>query len=539
MMNIYSIPNILVSIYTLILGIVVIRANKNSRINQLCFLLTLVCFFWLFGYGIMYLHEDYDKAIRLAKVGHAAAVVLVPTVYWFMLEVLGTYKKKIDIYLAVIATAIAGLALLLAYSSTSYFAGISKHYWGYYPVGGIYMLLYTIWTFMVASRAIYLLNQASHKAAKELKYETYLKFKYYTLSLTVFMFAVVDFLPKFGLKIYPFGFIFVGAFSSLITYAIVRHRLLDVQIIIRRSFVYSLLITIITFIYLTIILLSEHFFRTYFGYASIMTAILTSSIVAFAFNPLRLRIQKIIDRGFFQIDPEKLELENTKLKKAVQEQDHMKAVATLAAGMAHEIKNPLTSIKTFVEFLPKKYDDPDFREKFTRIVVDEVDRVNNIVRQLLEFSKPSPPRLKAILISDVLDETLALLTSNLLKREIILNKEFDKYAIILADKNQLKQAFLNLLLNSIQSMPQGGKLTVSCITELKGRVRISFIDTGCGIENERLGHIFDPFHTTKEEGTGLGLAIVHSIITKHGGKIEVQSEVERGTTVNVFLKSPN
>ncbi len=537
MINLYAIPNFIVSLYALTLGIAVIKANWHAAINRLYFLLTFISFLWLFSYGLLYLTTDYDKALQIAKVGHSAAVILVPTVYWFMLAVLGNLKKKIDVYMAIFANVYAVAAMCLTYVSPGYFKGIRLHYWGYYPVGGLHMLLYTIWTFMVALRALYLLIDASKKAKQNLQYENYLKFKYYALSLSVFIFSAVDFVPKFGLNVYPFGFIFVGAFSSLTTYAIVRHKLLDVQIIIRRSFVYSLLITIITFIYLTLILLSEYLFRTYFGYASILTAIATSSIVAITFNPLRSRIQLIIDRSFFRIDPEQLKIENTKLKEAVQEQDRMKSVATLAAGMAHEIKNPLTTIKTFAEYLPKKYDDPDFRDKFSKIVADEVDRVNNILKQLLEFSKPSPPQLKPILISDLLSETLSLLSNNFLRQGIELHKDLDAYCMLQGDKNQLKQAFLNIFLNSIQSIPQKGQLTVTARTEPDGYAKVSVTDTGCGMSPEQVQHVFDPFYTTKEDGTGLGLAIVHSIITKHGGKIEIKSKVGEGTTVSVFLKS--
>ena len=105
-MNIYSIPNFLVSVYTLILGLVVIRANPRATLNRLCFVLTFISFTWLFTYGIMYLSSDYDTALKMARAGHAVAVILVPTVYWFVLEVLGNYKKAIDVYLSIFTSII-------------------------------------------------------------------------------------------------------------------------------------------------------------------------------------------------------------------------------------------------------------------------------------------------------------------------------------------------------------------------------------------------------------------------------------------------
>ena len=259
--------------------------------------------------------------------------------------------------------------------------------------------------------------------------------------------------------------------------------------------------------------------------------------IAATFKPFELLFHRFLERVFFKGTIAQISEQKEKLESELERQERLKSVGILAAGMAHEIKNPLTSIKTFAEYLPKKYDDPDFREKFCRIVVDEVDRVNNIVRQLLEFSKPSELDLKPVLISGLLEETLGLLSSNLVKRDIQLKKDFDVYAMIMADKNQLKQAVLNLFLNAIQSISAGGILSVVARAEADGWVKIIVSDTGCGMSRDQLRHAFDPFYTTKEDGTGLGLAVVHSIITKHGGKIKMESELGKGTTVNVFLKS--
>ncbi len=535
-MSIYSFPTLFVSVYTFILGLFVIRANPRARLNQICFSLTTTSFVWLFSYGLMYVSSNYNIALTLAHIGHISAVLIVPTVYFFLLEILGKNKKSTDNIIAVVAAIASIAAALLCIFSSAYMKGLSKHFWGYYPVGGIYMMIYAAWTFFIAFRALFLLNQASKKAIKELRYSEYQKFKFHVLALIVFIFAAMDYLPKFNVELYPFGFVFVGLFSSLITYAIIRHNLLNVQIVIRRSFVYSILISLITISYLIIVIITEHIFKTYFGYASIINGIVTACIIAVTFNPVREYLQRIVDKHFFKIDPDRLATENSLLKVAVRDQDRLKSVATLAAGMAHEIKNPLTSIRTFAEFLPKKYDDPEFRNIFSKLVVNEVDRVSSIVQQLLDFSKPTDPELSPSNVSEILDETLALLTSNLLKARVDLSKDTDSKLIVLADRNQVKQALLNLFLNAIQSMTSGGLLTITTKRLRSKSVIITITDTGAGINNEHLPHIFDPFYTTKEGGTGLGLAIVHSIITKHGGKIDVQSTVGIGTTVTITLK---
>ena len=534
--NIYSIPNFVVSVYTLALGILALIRKPLAANNQRFFLLTLCTFSWLFSYGIMLSTTDHSKAMVYAKIGHASATFLIPIVYYFLCSVLGPYKKRVDGLIAKVAWIYASMSTAALYIFPSYLPYLVKHKWGYYPIGGLMMFPYIVWTFFVGARGIFILISASRAAYKDLKVNDYQRLKYYSTSLCVFIPAAIDFLPKFGLNLYPFGYVFVAGFSTIVTYAMLKHQLLDIDIVIRRSFVYSLLIFVMTFIYLSVVLISEFIFRSYIGYKSISIAILASLVVAIAFNPLRSRIQNFLDRYFFKIDPEKILKENILLRDEVQKTDQMKAVATLAAGMAHEIKNPLTSIKTFAEYLPQRYDDPEFREKFTRIVVDEVDRVNNIVKQLLDFSKPKELELKKESITGILDDTLNLLNSNLLKNKIEVIKNYQDKPVILVDKNQLKQAFLNIFLNSIQSMTEGGTLTVSTSTFNRDFL-ISIEDTGPGIPKENLEHIFDPFYSTKEGGTGLGLSIVHGIVAKHGGKINVGSGSGCGTKINVTLKN--
>lgn len=233
-----------------------------------------------------------------------------------------------------------------------------------------------------------------------------------------------------------------------------------------------------------------------------------------------------------------MEKENQLLYKEVQKQDHLKAVALFASGMAHEVKNPLAAIRTFAEYLPQKYDDPAFREKFKKVMVDEVDRIDGIVRQLLDFSKPQSPRLGPLKIKTLIQETLAPMSNTFLKNHIHVVNDFGEDQVIAADKNQLKQVFLNLFLNAIQAMPTGGTLTFKSSLSQDQLLIVTVSDTGCGIPEEQLLHIFEPFYTTKEFGTGLGLSIVKEIIVAHGGDIWADSEPGAGTQINISFNLP-
>ena len=535
-LNPLFISSVLFGTTSLSLAIVVPFFGKKD-IHKIWSFFNFLVAWWGFSLALICLAgPDKEKAKYLWVVANSGGLFIAVFFYHFV-ALFCEYKKKpflIFTYLQgclfLLLTIFGKLNFSLTYVYGSFYYARVK--------SPLYLLETMCWLLTVLYGHIILyktLRRSSGDKSIEIKY------LFVAIFIGFFSGGASHWLQAFGYPVHPAWNVFITLYTLLVTYAIFRHKLLNIDIIIRRGFVYSLLIFSLTFIYLSIILISEYIFRSYFGYRSVFIAIFASFIVAIIFNPLQSRIQKFLDKYFFKIDTEKIIEENVRLKNAVQKQDHMKAVATLAAGMAHEIKNPLTSIKTFAEYLPQRYDDPEFREKFQRIVVDEVDRVNNIVKQLLEFSKPRELELKATPIVSIVDDTLSLLNSNLLKNKIEVIKDYKANPSPLVDKNQLRQAFLNIFLNSIHAMPNGGTLKVVIqIASPKpsatlAMTKIVISDTGCGIPKEHLPHVFDPFYSTKEEGTGLGLSIVHGIITKHGGKIKVESEEKQGTTISVIL----
>ncbi len=240
-----------------------------------------------------------------------------------------------------------------------------------------------------------------------------------------------------------------------------------------------------------------------------------------------------------------------RLEQNVQRVHRLSSIGTLAAGMAHEIKNPLVSIKTFTQLLLNRYDDPDFRATFTDIVPHEVERIDSIVSRLLDFARPKPIRFAPHDVKKVISEVLTLVENQAQKACITIETRFpDDPLEIYGDEQQIHQVFLNLVLNAIDAMTEveGGHLLVSAEfgTMLLRRstlmptlevdcIRIRIVDTGCGIPQESLERIFTPFFSTKESGTGLGLSIVHGIVTEHGGEIDVASSRKEGTCFTVTL----
>jgi len=224
--------------------------------------------------------------------------------------------------------------------------------------------------------------------------------------------------------------------------------------------------------------------------------------------------------------------------------DKLATVGELAAGAAHEIRNPLTSIRSTVQFLQK--DLPNEKKPLVDGIIEEVDRIDQIIKGLLSLSKSTELHVGAVDLKDVMDQTLLLLDPELRKQNIEVQKFFDLQALpIRGDASQLKQVFLNILLNSIEALQKGGRISVNLkdgigeesLTKASDFIGVEISDTGHGIPERDLPRVFDPFFTTKEAGTGLGLSISYGIISKHGGEIQIESRVEQpsGTTVTIKL----
>jgi PAS domain S-box-containing protein len=240
-----------------------------------------------------------------------------------------------------------------------------------------------------------------------------------------------------------------------------------------------------------------------------------------------------------------------RLELQIRRSDRLASLGTLSAGMAHEIKNPLVSIKTFAQLLPERYQDSDFRETFSHLIGHEIDRIDSLVNQLLRFARPAKPLLEPIHVHTVLEKSLQLVGHRLYHKEIKLTRSWQADVdTIRADADQLEQVFLNFFLNAMEAMKPGGEMVVSTeirpaeewvapVTGTNGDVheilRITIRDTGGGIRSEDIAHVFDPFFTTKDYGTGLGLSVVHGIIQEHAGQIEVESELSKGTAFHILL----
>ncbi|SFL15031.1 transcriptional regulator, LytTR family [Paenibacillus sp. 1_12] len=213
--------------------------------------------------------------------------------------------------------------------------------------------------------------------------------------------------------------------------------------------------------------------------------------------------------------------------------EKLSIVGQLAAGVAHEIRNPLTSLKGFVQLMQSKISG---YESYFEIMQDELERINFIVSEFLVIAKPQSVAYQPKDLRVILQNTIVLVGSQAALHNVNLSTEASaNLSLINCDENQIKQVFINILNNSIESMSEGGHILIDLQMKETDQIMIRFTDQGCGIPEERIPRLGEPFYTTKERGTGLGLMVTFKIIENHGGKLRITSEIGVGTTVEITM----
>jgi len=237
-----------------------------------------------------------------------------------------------------------------------------------------------------------------------------------------------------------------------------------------------------------------------------------------------------------------LSIEVQRLRTLAAGQERMAAVGQMAAGLAHEIRNPLVSIRTFTQLLPERYEDEEFRSGFLDLTLAEIDRISALVGELLSFARPeadAPPESR-VDVTDALERICMLLRSQARGAGVVLELEIDGEVPNAAiDEDRLRQVVLNLIVNAIQASPGHGRVVVSAKAQVADSgasgICIEVSDDGPGMSPEVAGRVFEPFFTTRAEGTGLGLPLARRIVAEHGGRLELETNVGHGTRFSVYL----
>jgi len=710
-MSIDTLPVIISAIGNLGLGLFVYTRNKKNELYRTFFFLGIILTVWNINILGLIIAPNEHFAWYWAKIFGLGLILSLPMVLRFIL-VFTEYKGKFEKQMLYASYGAALVFSILNFSGlfvNEFFRVGNK----YFPRAGLMFQLYILNFILFMGYALLLLFRKYRETPSGFKRNQIAYFLVAILPTTLI--ASTNFLPSLGIKIYPIGNMATIIFTSIVAYAIVKHRLMDIEVVIRKSVVYASLTVSITAIYAVIVGVFHGVFGiTRFAQGSLLVNALAAMIIALSFQPLRNRIQRTVDKLFFKdkydyhktlkdlsgavtsillldrllnlivnkvteimhidrgflmlwdkqaeefrvkvgkglrkkvfnkisftrdnylvewLEREKrifsreeieifrsrkefsgmdskgqkefketldklkeagamlciplmvkgrligifsldnkmsgdmftsqdLELlstvanqaataiENAKLyeemremEKSLHRADKLTALGTLASSIAHEIRNPLVSIKTFTQLAPRKFNSRDFLDKFQTIVPEELERMETILNQLLSFGRSSQPEFHPINVEEVIDSILSLMNTELAQSNIEVIKLYgNDIPQIVADGEQLKQVFMNIVLNAIQAMPEGGDLKI--ITGLQQEfvdsdtsvfVAIKFEDTGCGIPQENLNDLFNPFFTTKNGGSGLGLSISHRIIKEHNGHIDVESTAGKGTTFTVKL----
>lgn len=225
--------------------------------------------------------------------------------------------------------------------------------------------------------------------------------------------------------------------------------------------------------------------------------------------------------------------ERKQAEEMLRKSEKLNAVGQLAAGVAHEVRNPLTVLKGFIQMMQRYREDENGH---LALMMSEIEHIEAIITEFLVLAKPQALRIKSNNLSQMISHVAALISTKAVMNSIqVCTRIAADLPNIECDENQIKQVFVNILQNSVEAMPNGGMIRIVASRLGRDRVRIRFIDEGCGIANERLPHLGEPFYSNKEKGTGLGLMISYKIIETHKGTIRVESKVGKGTIFTIIL----
>ena len=519
-MSFYSAVMGINSICAFAIALVIFLSRTRQVVHLTYALLTLLIFWWTFCYFIWAFQTDVASASRWLRFLFYPICFVGVAMFHFILIFTGHLKRY-------------GKYLWVGYGLGCLFAGVNARNgfvqgvrpmgpFPFHPVASPWLFVYQVVLLFYVVFGFYVLWVSSRTAPEPAR----TRLRYFLITgVIAWMGAWTNVCYWYGItQVPPLGNPAITFYLLASAYLIFKHDILGLNLLLKRTFVYALLTLFIALIYAVSIVVSEKLFQHFLGYSSLLGSLLAGALIAVLFNPLRDWTEGFIAQLFFGKDILELSTENLRMKEELLKQDRLKSVALFAAGMAHEIKNPITAIRVFAEYLPKKYEDPEFRGKFARIVRQEAERITGIVEDLLMFSKPSEPRRRACDLPRLLNDLMDLLSGDLLKGRVTAQLDLGPEAAqVYADPDQIKQALLNVMMNGIEAMePGGGTLTLRTLRSGKS-VLILVEDTGCGIPQDKMPHLFDPFFTGKEDGTGLGLAITHSIVEKNGGKIRVES----------------
>ncbi len=697
-MNVYSIPPLITAILSLGLGLFVLGRNRKSKLNWTFASWGFLTAYWQGCWTLLFNLSHASLAEVLARLGYSG-IIFIPIVFFhFVVEFTGAEDRR---RLSYLFYGLGAAFLVATWNGTSFVAGTYHYSWGFYPRAGELHGVYFIFLVFMLISGLMVLAQA-RKQSKDQPTKVN-QINYVFVSTLIYSLAGMDFLANYGLGYYPLGLVFTNVHACIIAYAIIQYRLLDINVVIKRSLIYALILLTLLIPCYVIVIEGQKYAFGQLSYTFSVVILFLMTIVGFLFPKFRFKTEEALERALFKkkadyretllrsskemvsiVDIEQLSnglirtvaralgtekaalylleevkgtynlkarigtekephdenilfrddpvvetlqrrqegivreeleilreeadaqktaerminleaeisipiisknkligilnlghkegkeiysnedlellstlanqaavaIENARLYENLKQSqdtlrraDRLSSLGLLTAGLAHEIRNPLVAIRTFTQLLPERYDDAEFREGFQGLALKEVDRICGLITDLLSFARPSKPNVAPEDMGDVIEGIARILETQAKEKGVEIVRDFGaNLPKVWIDREQMKQVFMNLILNAIQAVKDGGSIAVSTRVYSRNHagetgqfVQVEIRDSGIGIPEENLEHIFDPFFTNKDEGSGLGLSISHQIVQEHGGYITVESKLEKGTAFFINL----
>ncbi len=483
---------------------------------------------WAFCLTKLSVAEDYALALAWARYSKYFAI-FVPILFAHFVTILTKTNNTYKLHLHCTYLLVSIYFLACVCTPDLFIPKVSKilHY-NYYYVPGNLFHIYPIYYATTIGISLFLLISKIPRATPIIS-------RQYRVVTLGFLIGTVGgsstLLLAYGIKMDVYLNYFCPIYILFVAYGVMKYQLMNIDLVITKSLTYTITAITITLLYLLLVYTLEMLSKILFAYESHLISIFTAFILGIIIFPMKSKIQTYFEIKIFNKPVISMAEEHAALLREVTEKEKFKAMSTLASGMAHEIKNPLTAIKTFNDYLPAKHMDREFVLKFCHLTGKEIQRINELVNQLIEYGRPGPCNFQPASPITILDNCQSLLSNQCLAKNIVCIKSYDlpNEAIVQVDRQQIHQAAMNLILNAIDAMPNGGELTVGLCQPQHGIFRLIVKDSGLGIPKKELPRIFDPFFSGKDFGTGLGLAIVKSIVEAHNGKIYIRSEPHIGT----------
>lgn len=518
----------------LFLGMFIYFKQKHSPITLSISFLAFVSFIWLFFYSISYSVSVKETAFLLQKIGYTG-IILIPVMWLsFIFSFMNVkfYKRIITIY------SLLSFIFVISLWTTDYFvSGVYKYFWGYYPKAGILHPFYLLLILVTVSVGVYLLLKNWYGVRKETSLYKY-RIQHILFGFIIYAFAIIDFVPNYGIEIYPFGWVCVVFFVAIIIYAILKYQLMDIKLIVKKAFFYSAGVGLVGGLITTITFLSYWFVANVPGF-KFWTIPLLAAVITFWLGNLFWRKSKQVEKAY--------EVE----KQARQELQHLNEVKDqFILATQHHLRTPLTIMKGYLSVILDKDQtlQTQTKDRLSRVSVS-TDRLVKLVNELLDISQfqvgKQSLNLQSVNIRELIEEILKELQPDIQVKNLkikIIPEDQNGWLLITADPEKLKIVLSNLIDNAVKyNVAQGSIIIQGQKTD--SFFRISIKDIGIGINPEETSTLFTRYFERGEQaqkiyttGRGIGLFIAASIVKAHNGKIWAESEgINKGATFYIEL----